>query len=230
MNTWDVFDQQVKIRGFRIELPEIEAMLVQHPAVRETVVVAHSTQTDDKHLVAYVVLHQQQTANTTELRNYLKDQLPEYMVPSVFVMLESLPLTANGKLDHRALPAPDFTRPELEVAYVMPQTQLERNIATIWQKALNVDKVGIHDNFFELGGHSLLILQVHSELRQIFKRDISMLDLFRYPTIHYLAEYLSQINNKSSSVNETDIVNEKIKDGTSRLNQIFKKMQSNLNS
>ena len=114
------------------------------------------------------------------------------MVPSVFVILATFPLTPNGKVDRRALPAPESQRPTLEVAYVVPQTQLEQRIATIWQNVLQVDKVGLHDNFFELGGHSLLMAKVHSQLQtEGLAEAVSIVELFQYPTVHSLAGYLS---------------------------------------
>ncbi|MEH2060570.1 MAG: amino acid adenylation domain-containing protein [Nostoc sp.] len=223
-------DHQVKIRGFRIELGEIEAMLAQHPGVRETVVLAQETQPGDKNLVVYVVPCNKQTLTTSELRNFLLKHLPEYMVPSVFIMLEVLPLTSNGKVNRQALPAPETLRPELEAAYVMPQTEIEQAIATIWQKALNIENIGIHDNFFELGGHSLLLLKVNSQLREIFKTDLSMLDMFRYPTISSLAELFSPTKNKISSFSETNISIEKIADGKSQQRKRLQKMKSIMNN
>ncbi|MFN6484866.1 MULTISPECIES: non-ribosomal peptide synthetase [unclassified Nostoc] len=223
-------DHQVKIRGFRIELGEIEAMLAQHPSIRETVVLAQETQPGDKNLVAYVVPCNKQTLTTSELRNFLLKLLPEYMVPSVFIMLEVLPLTSNGKVNRQALPAPETLRPELEVAYVMPQTEIEQTIATIWQKFLNIEKIGIHDNFFELGGHSLLLVKVNSQLREIFKIDLSMLDMFRYPTISSLAEFFSSTKNQISSLNETNISIEKIAIGKSQQRKRLQKMKSIMNN
>jgi len=185
-------DHQVKIRGFRIELAEIEATLDQHTAVQETVVLAREDTPGDKRLVAYVVLNQEPVTTTSELRRFLKGKLPDYMVPSAFVMLDALPLTPNGKIDRSALPAPEGLRPELEVAYVMPQTRLERHIAAVWQNVLQVEKVGGHDNFFELGGHSLLMAKIHSRLQEEgFGSGLSMVELFQYPTVHSLARYLS---------------------------------------
>ncbi|WP_020479986.1 non-ribosomal peptide synthetase [Mastigocladopsis repens] len=196
-------DDQVKIRGFRIELGEIEAAITQHPTVRECVVVVREDELAQKCLVAYVVLYSEQTLTSSELRHFLELKLPGYMVPSAFVMLQALPLTPNGKVNRRVLPAPENLRPELEVAYVMPQTEVERAIATVWQKALNLENIGIHDNFFELGGHSLLMVRVHRELREIFKTDLSLLNLFRYSTISSLAEFISQGHQKLYG-NETD--------------------------
>ncbi len=128
----------------------------------------------------------------SELRSFLQKKLPKYMIPSAFVMLDFLPLTPNGKVDRRALPAPDGLRPELEVAYIAPQTDAEQTIAAIWQELLQVEKVSIHDNFFEIGGTSLLLVQVHSKLREAFNKHVSMVEMFRHPTINSLAKYLIQ--------------------------------------
>jgi len=159
-------DHQVKIRGFRIELGEIEAVLGQYPAIRETVVLAREDEPGDKRLVAYVVPDQDATSTISELRRFLKEKLPEYMVPSAFVMLDALPLTPNGKVDRRALPAPDRTRPELEETFVTPHTPVASLIAEVWQEVLGVEKVGVYDNFFDLGGHSLLSMQVIAKLEK----------------------------------------------------------------
>ena len=179
-------DHQVKIRGFRIELAEIEAVLSQHPKVRECAILAKCDR-----LIAYAVLHPGETLTVSELRNYLAEKLPEYMVPSALVTLDEMPLTVNGKVERQALPALESWRPELEVAYVAPQTELEQIIATIWQEVLHLEKVGIYDNFFDLGGHSLLIAQVHSRLQARLERNISMVEMFKYPTIELLAKHLS---------------------------------------
>jgi amino acid adenylation domain-containing protein len=179
-------DHQVKMRGFRIELSEIEAVLSHHPKVRECVVLATCSS-----LIAYAVLHPGETLTVSELRTYLAEKLPEYMVPSALVTLDELPLTVNGKVDRKALPVPESLRPELEVVYVSPQTELEQIIAVIWQEVLQLEKVGIYDNFFDLGGHSLLISQVHSRLQARLEQNISMVEMFKYPTIESLAKYLS---------------------------------------
>ncbi|MBW4477613.1 MAG: hypothetical protein KME54_12250 [Tolypothrix brevis GSE-NOS-MK-07-07A] len=137
----------------------------------------------------------QQMSNTqvvSLLRQHLETKLPNYMMPSAFVMLDALPLTPNGKIDRNALPAPHTIRPQLEATYQLPQTEIEKTIASIWQKILNVENVGIHDNFFELGGHSLLSIQVHSKLQQFFQQDLTLVNMFEYPTISQLAKYLSQ--------------------------------------
>jgi hypothetical protein len=180
------------VRGFRIELAEIEALLSQHPTVEQAVVIAKEI-AGDKRLVAYLVPLVETTPAIAELRSFLKQQLPEYMVPSYFVVLDALPLTPNGKVDRNALPAPDHSKLEAE-AYVAPRNEIERVLSSVWQQVLNLEKVGVNDNFFELGGHSLLLVQVHSKLNHNLlaniNRDISVIDLFKYPTISTLAQYL----------------------------------------
>ncbi|MFV1966849.1 MAG: amino acid adenylation domain-containing protein, partial [Pirellulaceae bacterium] len=152
-------DTQVKIRGFRIELGEIEATLTTHPAVRQAVVIVREEDPGRKRLVAYLVPAEAQEPTTGELWQFLQQKLPEAMVPAAFVTLESLPLTPRGKVDYKALPAPDSTRPELAETYVAPRTELETQLAEIWTDVLAVDRVGVEDNFFALGGHSLLAVQ-----------------------------------------------------------------------
>ena len=149
-------DHQVKVRGFRIELGEIEAVLREHPAVRETVVVARKDASGEKSLVAYLVPHAMQQPTLGDLRAHVRQKLPNYMVPSAFVLLESLPITPNGKVDRRALPSPEERRLQTAHEYEAPRTPLQRDLAAIWAEVLRLDRVGIHDNFFELGGHSLL--------------------------------------------------------------------------
>ncbi len=179
-------DRQVKIRGFRIELGEIEAILCQHPAVREAIVLVQKNQS----LVAYIVFHQNAAHSINELRNYLQQNLPEYMIPAAFVLLDSLPLTPNGKVDRRALPAPEQTRPELEQTFVAPRNPTEEILAGIWVKILGIEQVGIHDNFFELGGHSLLATQVISQVREAFGLEIPLRYLFASPTVAGLAKHI----------------------------------------
>jgi amino acid adenylation domain-containing protein len=187
-------DHQVKVRGFRIELGDVEAALSQYPGIRETVVVAQDDEQGYKRLVAYIVADGTAESSVSHLHNFLADRLPEYMIPSVFVPLASMPLTPNGKIDRRALPSPQTIRPNLNTAYLMPRTELEQAIAQIWQDVLQLETVGIHDNFFELGGHSLLLIQVNTRLRKQLQANLSVLDLFRYPTIDAIAQYLSHAN------------------------------------
>jgi amino acid adenylation domain-containing protein len=190
-------DHQVKIRGFRIELAEIEVVLTQHPAVREAVVLVREDAAREKRLVAYVALDPSISIGGggvptgVELRSYLRQKLPEYMTPSVFVELNALPLTPNGKVDRRALPAPDPTnlaRPELAGAYGAPRTLVEETLAGIWSKVLGVTQVGAHDSFFDLGGHSLLATQAISRVREAFQLELPLRNLFEAPTVAGLAE------------------------------------------
>jgi acyl-coenzyme A synthetase/AMP-(fatty) acid ligase/acyl carrier protein len=179
-------DHQVKIRGFRIELGEIETELAAYPGVRETVVLAREDQAGDKRLVAYLVLDQQPAPSISKLRDFLKEKLPDYMVPTAFVILDVFPLTPNGKIDRRALPAPD--RSGLEEDYVAPRTSTEQTLADIWANILGVEQFGIHDNFFELGGHSLLAMQVISRMREAVGVELPVRNLFEAPNIAKLAE------------------------------------------
>ncbi|MBD2525727.1 amino acid adenylation domain-containing protein [Nostoc sp. FACHB-133] len=196
-------DFQVKIRGMRVELGEIESALRQHPSVKEAVIIAADNELKENHLVAYVVPNSSLSKITqTELRAYLERKLPVYMVPSAFVLVDSLPLTPNGKIDRLALRSREVIHPELEAAYVNPQTEIEEIIATVWQQVLLLEDVGIHDNFFELGGHSLLMAQVHSKLSSILEFSnilgqqlLSIVELYQYPTIHLLADYLTHKQN-----------------------------------
>jgi amino acid adenylation domain-containing protein len=181
-------DNQVKLRGFRIELGEIEMALATHVCVREVVVVAREDEPGDNRLVAYVVNRDAAVVTAAELREHLKGQLPEYMVPSRFVMLEQMPLTPSGKLDRRALPVPDHSRPELEGHFVAPRTPVEEVIAGIWSELLHLDQISIHDNFFDIGGHSLLATQVSSRLRAIFQIEFPVRRLFEHPILADLAQ------------------------------------------
>jgi len=181
-------DDQVKIRGYRIELGEIEAALVENPDVREAVVMPREDVPGEKRLVAYVVSEQGKSQKPSELRFFLKKKLPEYMVPSAFVMLSELPLTPNGKVDRVVLPAPDDSRPEVEASFVAPGTVVEETLAHIWSDVLGLERVGINDDFFELGGHSLLATQVVSRVREAFGIDLPLRRLFESPTIAALAE------------------------------------------
>ncbi|BAY25366.1 amino acid adenylation [Calothrix sp. NIES-2100] len=192
-------DHQVKIRGFRIELAEIESLLAQHSDVQNCCVIAHKGTGDNKRLVAYVVLQKDVKLTTDELRQFLTDKLPLYMVPAAFVILESLPLTPNGKVDRRALPDPDLHQPS---DYVMPNTEVERIIAGIWQKALAVEKVGIYNNFFELGGHSLLLVKINQQLQEEFGAELSIVDMFNYPTVHSLSQYLNTKLSKENTIKQ----------------------------
>ena len=180
-------DQQVKFRGYRIELGEIEAVLDQHPGVSEAVVLVRAAEDGSKRLVAYVVSEPAAAVTVHELREFLQSRLPEYMVPGVFVPLAELPLTPSGKVDRRALPEPDGSRPELEKEYVAPRTAVEEVLAGIWSEVLGVEQVGVEDNFFELGGHSLLATQVVSRVREAFRVELPLSELFESATVGALA-------------------------------------------
>jgi amino acid adenylation domain-containing protein len=180
-------DRQVKIRGFRVELGEIEAALAEHPAVREVAVLARADQPGELRLVAYVAPHPAREAAAGELRAFLKERLPEHMVPAAFVTLAALPLNASGKIDRRALPAPDASRPTLAAAYVAPETPAEEGVAAIWCEVLRLERVGIHDDFYELGGHSLLLPQVMHRLQRDFQVEVPLLSLIEQTTVAGLA-------------------------------------------
>ncbi|MCP6760180.1 MAG: amino acid adenylation domain-containing protein [Fischerella sp. CENA71] len=177
-------DNQVKIRGFRIELGEIEAVLRQHPQVLQAVVIAHEDTPGQKRLVAYVVPRKPQPS-TNELRDFLKQKLPNYMIPAAFMVLESIPMTPNQKVDYRALPTPDFSR-SAEDKFIAPRTLIQEKLVEIWSEVLRVENVGIHDNFFELGGDSILSIQLISKANQAGIQ-IAAKQLFKYQTIAELA-------------------------------------------
>lgn len=217
-------DHQVKIRGFRIELGEIEAVLNTHLQIQQAVVIAREDPPGNKRLVAYIVTRDE-SLTTNQLREFLLSKLPEYMVTKAFVTLDTLPLTPNGKIDRKALPAPDGEIIR-EHEYVAPRTASEEIIANIFASVLGVQNVGIHDNFFEIGGHSLLMVKVHSQLSEQFNIDLSLIDLFRYPTISSLVEYLSRVKKESSLVYTTDIETEKISAGKAQQRKRRQKMKS----
>ncbi len=185
-------DNQVKLRGFRIELGEIESVLNTHPQIQQTVVIAREDIPGNKRLVAYVVTRDE-LLTTHQLREFIKQKLPEYMVPSAFVTLDILPLTANGKVDHRALPAPLCSLRELENNFVAPSTPTEETLAAIWAEVLGLQQVGIHDNFLELGGHSLLATSVISRIQEAFKIELLLRHLFEAPTIASLSQVIETV-------------------------------------
>ncbi|MBD0372898.1 MAG: non-ribosomal peptide synthetase, partial [Pyrinomonadaceae bacterium] len=185
-------DEQVKLRGFRVELGEVEAVLAEHDEVREAVVVARGTTVGDKRLVAYIVAEREEAPpNTSELRAHLKRKLPDYMVPSAFVVLSEMPLTPSGKVDRRALPDPSHLRPEIESEYVAPRTTAEQLMAEVWARVLKLERVGMRDNFFEIGGHSLLATQLISQVRDVFRTELPLRRLFEEPTIEGLLKEIA---------------------------------------
>jgi acyl carrier protein len=192
-------DHQVKLRGFRIELGEIETVLVQHPTVQAAIVIDREMALGDKQLVAYVVALPGQTIVPQDLQAFLHQQLPEYMVPAAVVTLDALPVNANGKLDRKALPAPEQRQFD-QKPFVAPQTLTEKTLAGIWQDVLGLEQVSIHDNFLELGGHSLLATQVVSRSRSLFQVDLSLRHLFESPTVVALATVIEQLQSSSPSM------------------------------
>ncbi len=183
-------DNQVKLRGFRIELAEIENTLGQYPKVREAAVLVREDRPGDKRLVAYVVQRQNHRLTIDDLKSHLKKKLPEFMVPSVFVVLESFPLTPNGKVDRKTLPVPAANRPEIIERYREPRSGMEEMLASIWAEVLNVKRVGACDNFFDLGGHSLLAIRVVQCIEKRIGRPVRMADIFRAPTVEQLSKLL----------------------------------------
>ena len=181
-------DEQVKVRGYRIEPGEIETVLQEYPGVLQSAVIAREDTAGDKRLVGYVVWSEGEPAGgVKELRSHVQRRLPEYMVPSAFVSLESLPLTGNGKLDRKALPSPEGVRTELASSYVAPGDAVEEILAGVWEQVLGVERVGVEDNFFELGGHSLLATQVVSRIRDLFQVELPLRVLFENPTVRAVA-------------------------------------------
>ena len=180
-------DDQVKIRGFRVEPGEIESVLLQHERVKQCAVIARNDEAGGKYLVGYVVGSGEEGVTGAELRKYLRGKLPEYMVPSMYVSLEALPLTHNGKLDRRALPMPDREEGETAASRQIPRTATEEMLEGIWRQVLKRERVGIEENFFEMGGHSLMATQVISRVREVFKVELSLLKIFELPTIAALA-------------------------------------------
>lgn len=186
-------DYQVKIRGFRIELGEIEAVLRQHQVIKETVVIAREDNPGEKRLVAYVVFQDSLSATASELRDFLRVELPHYMIPSTFIFLDALPLSPNGKVERRMLPIPDINQSGLEKAYTAPRTRTEEKLAEIWSLILGNAQVGVYDNFFELGGHSLLATQIISRVREAFQIELPLRNLFESLTVASLAEHIETI-------------------------------------
>jgi amino acid adenylation domain-containing protein len=185
-------DDQIKLHGFRIEPAEIEAALARHPAVADARVLRREDTPGEPRLVAYLLPATEQQPAVDALAQFLREQLPAPMIPAAYVWLRELPLTRNGKVDRAALPAPGWSRPELDTPFAAPQDRLERTIAGVWCELLRLDHVGREDNFFDLGGRSLLLVRVHSRLKTLVGNDVTILDLFRYPTIRSLAAALRE--------------------------------------
>ncbi|PZV11855.1 MAG: non-ribosomal peptide synthetase [Leptolyngbya sp.] len=189
-------DHQVKLRGFRIELGEVEAILSQHPAVQQTVVVVREDMPGNKRLVAYVVGFTEDGVvnlpHISELQAFLKGKLPDYMVPSALVVLDALPLTPNGKTDHKALPMPEMERSDQAEVFVAAKNQLEFQLIQLWEAVLGIKPIGVTDNFFELGGHSLMATSLLAQIERTFNQKLPLATIFQAPTIAQLATILKQ--------------------------------------
>ena len=188
-------DHQIKLRGFRIELGEIESALGKHPLLHEVIVLAREDSPGEKRLVADVIPAGEPVAEdglAPQLRAFAQEQLPDYMVPSAFVLLEEWPLTPNGKVDRKFLPEPDTNR-QVQADFVEPETATQQTIAEIWSELLHVDQVSLNDSFFELGGHSLLATQVASRLRARFNLELALTAIFENTTVAELAEHLESL-------------------------------------
>jgi iturin family lipopeptide synthetase A len=200
-------DYQVKIRGFRIELEEIEEQLVNHEQIKEAVVISRKNKNGDNYLSAYLVPARQQE-NTTEtlsvsaLREYLSGELPDYMIPSYFIHLEQMPVTPNGKINREALPEPVDQRPQLEVVYLEPESEMEKIIARTWQEELELEKIGVNDNFFDLGGNSMIVVRLINRLNQEFNKNIPVVSMFKHRTIRTFSEYLTREQDISLAIED----------------------------
>jgi amino acid adenylation domain-containing protein len=219
-------DFQIKIRGYRIEAGEIEAALTEHSAVRSAVITTMGEEHSKQQLVAYIVPEEKLTPTIEGLSEFLKNKLPDYMVPSAFIFLDTLPLSANGKVDRRALPTQESLLQKVEVAYVAPQTDIEQIIATVWQELLGVEKVGVNDNFFDLGGNSLLLTKTYSEYKKRLPKEIqsfSLIDLFKYSTIKSLSQHLAKNGKITFFPPKVTELEQKLNQGKERLKQRFNK-------
>ena len=185
-------DQQVKVRGYRVELGEIEAVLSKHPSIRQSVVLAREDRPSEKRLVAYVVLSEETETIISDLRRWVKQRLPNYMVPSAFVLLDEVPLTANGKLDQRALPAPGGKQFQ-ENSFVAPRNTLELLLTKSWEKVLDVRPIGVKDNFFDLGGDSLLGVRLFAQIEKVCGKKVPLATLFQAPTVEQMVNLLNDV-------------------------------------
>ncbi|NEO96276.1 MAG: non-ribosomal peptide synthetase, partial [Moorea sp. SIO3G5] len=237
-------DFQVKINGYRVELGEIEVALKQFPGIKEAIVTAIGDSQQSKRLVAYAVFKEKSVINDSsladsnqteekdevsqpqrelnsiaeQLRKHLVQKLPEYMVPADYVILETLPLTANGKVDRKRLPKPQRQTIAEKNQHILPQTKTEQQIAAVWAQFIELEEVGIHDNFFAIGGNSLLIIRVHNKLQEeLLDIELKVVDLFTNPTVHSLSQHIAQIDSKESSLETSKTRgDERAKKGTTR--------------
>jgi len=195
-------DFQVKIRGLRIELGEIEARVTEFPGVNQCIVLLREDRPENKLLVAYLSAEPERMISIADLRGHLSSILPDYMVPQHFVVLDSIPLSPNGKADRRALPEPKIDRID-DTSYVAPRNKTEQGIADIWKDLLKINRVGVNDSFFDLGGHSLLLVKMHRRLKADFAGRLTIVDLFQYPTVAALAAFMNHESNAVISLEKT---------------------------
>jgi acyl-coenzyme A synthetase/AMP-(fatty) acid ligase/acyl carrier protein len=184
-------DFRVKIRGYGVEIAEVEKVLLAHMEIKEAVVLAEPDESGEDRLLAYIT-RPASSLSVVELRNFLAQKLPDYMIPSRFTFVDALPLTSSGKLDRKALPKLDEHRPELSQSYVAPQNEVERMLAEIWAEVLSLDRVGVHDNFFDLGGHSLAAARVVSQVIKQFRLELPLQSLFKAPTVAEMAAVIDE--------------------------------------
>jgi len=196
-------DFQVKVRGYKIDVAEIERVLLALECIKAAVVVARADRDEERYIVAYVVPTTKPAPTISSLRRALSDKLPEYMIPSSFVMLSALPTTPTGKVDRGALPAPDRIRPALDAVFVTPRSKSERSLAAIWQEVLHIDRIGIDDNFFDLGGNSLRLAEVNRKADIVFERATPLMEMLALPTIRTLAEYLTRSQDKRNTLQKS---------------------------
>ncbi|MCP5063073.1 MAG: amino acid adenylation domain-containing protein [Ignavibacteriae bacterium] len=194
-------DHQVKVRGFRIEPGEIESKLNDHSDISQAVVVSNGENSVDQKLVAYYTLSNGQDLSKLNLRNYLRESLPDYMIPSSLIKLENIPITPNGKINKNQLPDPDNVFSNKN-DFIQPDSVIEKQISNIWKEILNSNKVGLNDSFFDLGGHSLNVIQVQTEIKDKFNKEVTVVDLFKYPTVKLFANFLSNGSNNSKQVED----------------------------
>jgi len=209
-------DHQVKLRGFRIELGEVEAALTSHPLVKESVALLKEDATGDKWIVAYIVARVTPEPSSFDVQQFIRERLPDYMMPSAIMFLDALPLTVNGKIDRKALPEIDFHHPPPSASYRAPRTEIEKIITGIWAELLAVERVGIDDNFFDLGGHSLLLLRVQKELQSRLGCELSAVELLQFTTITSLAEHLANGRKADASTVQGASLPERLKEGKAR--------------
>lgn len=197
-------DHQVKIRGLRVELGEIESVLLSYEHVENAVVLARRDKTGETRLAAYYISTNNEELPYEAIADFMKKKLPPYMVPSTFMKLKEFPLTQNGKIDRKSFPDPFFKQNMTRSNIVKPKNEIERTIAEAWRKVLNINQVSVNDNFFEIGGHSLMMVKLHALLEQSLKKELSVVELFQYPTIASQAKFLSKGNNDEQVLKSTE--------------------------